>query len=182
VYKVKDRLLLGALAGIICGIPGRLVNDFEYDRGLTDVKYGQMAANLFLPKNKLNTKEARIVGSLTNHTSISLMGITLCYLLSATGRDNAALKGAGIGAAAWTAVYGVTARFGLSVKTRKPLAPILSFVDHTLFGVMCGLFISKLGHDSLFPDMKITNSKDKLPLVPIGQRNANESLSPQQQS
>jgi hypothetical protein len=175
MFKIRDRILLGVLAGIVCGMLGRILNDLEYHLKLTDVKYGQMAANLFLPKNKLDTPEARIVASLVNQSNISLMGVTVCYLLSATGRDKAVLKGLGVGATAWTTIYGLTARMGLSVKTRKPLSPILSFIDHALFGTMCGLFVSKLGHDSLFPDKKIKNAQEKLPLINLNQQYPNNN-------
>jgi hypothetical protein len=175
VIKIRDRILLGVLAGIVCGTPGRIFNDLEYHLKLTDVKYGQMAANLFLPKNKLNSPKARIIASLINQTNISLMGVMVCYLLSATGRDKAVLKGIGVGATAWTTIYGLTARIGLSVKTRKPLSPILSFIDHALFGTMCGLFVSKFGHDSLFPDNRIKNTREKLPLINFNQQYPNNN-------
>lgn len=163
--KIKDRILLGTLAGLVCGTPGRIINAVEYHFGITDVKYGQMAANLFLPKKIINTKEAQLTGCLTNQFGISLMGITVTYLLSATGRDHAVLKGMGVGSLAWTTVYGLTSRIGLTVKSKKSHAPILSFVDHAIFGVMCGLFVAKFGHDSLFPDSKVTNPNEKFPLI-----------------
>lgn len=164
MFKIRDRVLLGIVTGIICGMPGRLMNAIEYHLGLTDVKYGQMASSLFLPKNKVNTSEAKIVASLTNHINISLTGILVTYLLSATGRDNAVVKGAGVGSTLWIVIYGLTARLGLNIASKKPLAPLLTFVDHAIFGALSGLFVSKFGHDSLFPDSKIKEG-EKLPLI-----------------
>lgn len=86
MFKIRDRILLGIITGVICGLPGRVTNAIEYQLGLTDVKYGQMASSLFLPKNKVNTREAKIVASVTNHINISMTGIFVTYLLSAIAR------------------------------------------------------------------------------------------------
>ena len=92
--KIRDRIVLGITAGVLAGIPARLVNNAIYKIGLTDRKYGQMAASLFLPakKQKAHPRETRIVGSLTDRINCSMMGIAITYLLSATGRDNAVIK------------------------------------------------------------------------------------------
>lgn len=165
MFKFKDRILLGIATGIICGVPGRMLNTLEYHTRTTDAKYGQMAANLFLPKNLVNTKEGRVIGSITNQTMLGMTGILVTYLLSATGRDKAMIKGLGVGTSLWITIYGLSSRLNLSVKSKKPLSPLLSFIDHAIFGSLCGLFASKLGHDSLFPDINIKNAKDKLPLA-----------------
>ncbi|ATW25047.1 hypothetical protein [Candidatus Formimonas warabiya] len=163
--KIGDRILLGIAAGIICGMPGRVVNDIEYHLRLTDVKYGQMASNLFLPKRKSDTKEARVIGSIVNHTMISLTGILVTYLLSATGRDKAVVKGMGVTSLLWMALFGLGPRLQLTVNSKKPLSSILSFIDHAVFGGLCGFFVSKVGADTLFPDHQVRGKDGKLPLI-----------------
>jgi len=163
--KIKDRILLGVLTGIICGIPGRVVNDIEYHLGLTDVKYGQMASSLFLPKGKTDTRVARIIASITNNTMISLTGIFITYLLSATGRDKAAVKGISVTSLFWIGLYGFATRLNIILKSKHPFSSILSFIDHAVFGALCGIFAAKVGDDSLFPDKQPKGNGDKLPLV-----------------
>ncbi len=175
MFKIRDRVLLGILAGVICGLPGRVTNSVEYHLGLTDVKYGQIASSLFIPKNKVNTSEAKIIASLTNHTTISITGIIITYLLSATGRDNAVIKGTGVGSVLWIAIYGLSARLGLTIRSKKPLSSLLSFIDHAVFGAFCGLFAAKFGHSSLFPDRNM-NEGEKLPL--IGNLTQDNTISP----
>lgn len=152
--KIKDRIVLSLICGVIAGFPSRILNTLEYYVGLTDVKYGQTAANLFLPEDKVNTKEAQITASLNNHVGLGILGSLIVYLLTATGRDHAALKGIGIGAVSWVAVYGLGAKFGVEVRSKKPLAPILSFIDHILFGALCGILAAKIGANFLFPDFQ----------------------------
>ncbi|MFZ5944901.1 MAG: hypothetical protein ACOYVD_12370 [Bacillota bacterium] len=161
--KISDRIFLGIISGIIGGIPGRLLNALEYRLALTDFKYGQLASSLFLPPRNINNSKARIVGSIANHTGIALIGVLITYLLSITGRDKAILKGLGISSSAWLFVYGLVARIGLPIKTKRPLSPILSFIDHATLGIFTALIVSKIGDASLFPDTHNTNGK-KLPI------------------
>ncbi|KUO52042.1 MAG: hypothetical protein APF76_02565 [Desulfitibacter sp. BRH_c19] len=163
--KIKDRIILGVVSSLIAGIPIRLINDWQYHKGLTDVKYGQMAASLFLPKNKVNTPEAKFVAAATNHVNTGITGIIITYVLSATGRDKAMLKGMGVASTTWVIVYGLISRLAIPVKSKKPLSPVLSFMDHAFFGTFCGLLIPVFGHSSLFPDRKNVQKKDKLPLI-----------------
>lgn len=163
--RISDRILLGIVTGIICGIPGRVVNDLEYHSGLTDIKYGQMASSLFMPKNKVNTKEGIIIASITNHTMISITGVLITYLLSATGRDKAMVKGMGVTSSIWVAIFGLASRFNLTLTSKKPLSSILSFIDHAIFGALCGIFAAKVGDDTLFPDNKVKGKDSKLPLI-----------------
>ncbi len=163
MQKFKDRILLGLTAGIISTVPTRILNRIENRSGLNDVKYNMMAANLFLQENEVATPAGRIVGAITNHINTGAVGILITYLLSSTGRDHAVLKGAVTGVFSWIAVFGLTSRI-LPVRAQKPLAPLLSFLDHTLFGSLCGLAVSKLGDDSLFPDSQRENKEKKLPI------------------
>lgn len=166
MLKIKDRIILGIVSGVIASLPGRFINALEYRTGLTDIQYDQMASSLFLPKNKIKTGEAKVTGSIINHTMVGLTGILITYLLSATGRDKAMIKGIGVTSALWITIYGLAPKFGVKVKSKKTFAPILSFIDHALLGSLCGFFSSKLGHDSLFPDTQISdqNANEKLPL------------------
>lgn len=163
--KIRDRILLGMVTGIICGIPGRVVNDMEYHLRLTDVKYGQMASSLFLPKSKINTPEARIIGSIANHAMTSLTGVVVTYLLSATGRDKAAIKGMGVTSIFWMALFGLGAKLNITLNSKRPLSSMLSYIDHAVFGALCGLFASKAGDDTLFPDHQVKGNSGKLPLI-----------------
>lgn len=152
--KIRDRVVLGITAGVLAGIPARLVNNTVYKIGLTDRKYGQMAASLFLPTKKQRTHrmETRLVGSLTDRINCSMMGIAITYLLSATGRDNAVLKGVTTSSVAWMTLYGITSKLGLVPPSRKPWSSVFSFADHAIFGGLCALLVANLGHPSLFPD------------------------------
>ncbi len=160
--KIKDRIFLGIVSGLIGGMPGKLLNTIEYCNGLTDVKYGQMAASLFTSKKRSNL--GQLLGSVSNEALVTSTGIAITYTLSATGRDFAVLKGMGIGIVYWFGLYGLSSRIGLSPKNKKPLSSLLGLIDHIIFGTLSGVIASNLGDDSLFPDNVIKTPKDKLPL------------------
>lgn len=161
--KIKDRVLLGIVSGLIAAIPGRLLNTAEYSAGLTDAKYSHMAASLFT--NKENSDLGQLLGSVANEAMVTTTGVAITYTLSATGRDSAVIKGIGVGTMYWFGLYGLTSALGILPKSKKPLSPLLGFVDHIIFGASCGLIASKLGDDSLFPDNEIKTPEDKLPLI-----------------
>lgn len=160
--KINDRVLLGIVSGIIAGIPGRLSNKLQYRKGLTDVKYGQLTASLFLPPHKVNTKQGKLTGYIANQVNLGITGVIITYLLAATGRDKAMLKGAGIAAIAWLYVYGLSSKLSIGRRGRKKISPLLSFLDHLSLGILGGFLVSKLGDDALFPD---TRQARKLPLI-----------------
>jgi hypothetical protein len=65
------------------------------------------------------------------------------------------------------------AKVGLTVQTKKPLAPLLSFIDHVLYGGLLGLIAPKIGDDSLFPDNKQQTGTQ--PLIATGEEIARKN-------
>lgn len=168
--KIKDRIILGAVCGLIAGAIGRAVNAIEYRAGLTDIRFNQVGSGLFLPKKeaKANTVEGKIIASLVNNTMVATSGTLVTYLLSVSGRDKAILKGAGVGTFQWIAIFGLMSRLGLTVKSNRPLTNILSYFDHLIYGATLGILVSRLGDNSLFPD-KEAKKGEKLPLIVTNQ-------------
>ncbi len=165
--KISDRMFLGMVAGMAAASVARLINVAEYEKGLTDVRYNQIASSIFFPEYKLNTTQSKLLGGIINNINVGVVGTIICYVLSATGRDKATLKGMGVGAFTWIMVQGVFSKFVVGIKSRKPLAPILSLVDHLVYGAISSTIITKLGAEKLFPDNK--NAPDEmLPLISTG--------------
>lgn len=150
--RIKDRITLGIISGILCKIPFRCMNALEYHLGLVDIKYGHMESSIFLPDNKAKTREGEIISMLTNSVASCVGGVMLTYILSITGKDRSILKGLGLGAVFWILMFGISPKIGIMKQSKKPIAPILSFFDHIVAGGLCSYIIAKLGDDSLFPN------------------------------
>ncbi|WP_425800402.1 hypothetical protein ACHOLT_10580 [Desulfitobacterium sp. Sab5] len=148
--KISDRIFLGFVSGMLGAIPGRLLNKTEFKLGLTDSRYEEMAAMLFVNKRDITKPKGKNVGRIANSLLTSVVGVTTTYVLSKTGRDYAALKGIGITSLAWLGIYGLSTQAKVR-KSKKPGAALLSYLDHLILGATTATIISKLGDDTVFP-------------------------------
>lgn len=166
MQKIKDRVILGALSGIIASAISKVMNAIEYEIGLTDLRFNQHGASLFLSNEeaKANTIEGKILASAVNNTMTGVTGTFMTYMLCITGRDYAAIKGAGVGIMQWIGMWGMLSKLGITIKSNKPLTHLLGLVDHIVFGASLGYLVSKLGDDSLFPEKK-ESRKEQVPLT-----------------
>lgn len=162
--KIKDRVLLGVIAGMLGSVPGRVLNKIEFEVGITDSRYEEMAAKLFVSNKDAHSQRGKAVGKIANGLLTNAVGISTAYTLSATGRDYALLKGIGITSLAWLGIYGLSTQAQVR-KSKKPLAALLSYMDHIIFGATTALVVKNLGDESLFPDNQIKTEDKKLPLV-----------------
>ncbi|MEW6242951.1 MAG: hypothetical protein AB1497_01510 [Bacillota bacterium] len=149
--KIRDPILLGITAGVIGSLPGRLLNAMAYRCGLTDVRYGQRVAVISDGETQI-VREVKTLGTLGDTMLTGLTGVAITYTLTTTGRDAAALKGAGVGAVAWLGAYGAATRLGRRRINTRRLAGPLSLFDHLISGAATALLASKLGDDEMFPD------------------------------
>ena len=157
--KIKDRILLGIVSGLAASMPGRVLNELEFKRGLTDQTYEQTASSIFVKRKQIKTMPGKAIGIVANQALAASTGVLTAYVLSATGRDHAVLKGMGVGTLYWMALRGLPSKLGLALPQKKPLTPLLSLLDHLIFGATLGYLTGKLGHDRLFPDK--TKNKTK---------------------
>ena len=152
--KFKDRVILGTAAALTVSSFIKALNAFQYKRGMIDLRFNQPAASLFIPKEEAmaNTIEGKILASAVNNTMVCATGTAITYLLTFTGRDYAMLKGAGFTLLEWIGFWGIMPRLGLTIKAKRTITDIYSMIEHIVLGAGIGLFVSKLGDDSLFPD------------------------------
>ncbi|MEW6622649.1 MAG: hypothetical protein AB1420_05915 [Bacillota bacterium] len=64
--KIKNRILLGVVSGLLGAIPSNILNAVEYNLGLTDRKYEQMAASIFTTQK--DSSIGQLVGALANES------------------------------------------------------------------------------------------------------------------
>ena len=150
MQKIKDKIFLGFVAGMIGAMPGRILNKAEFELGITDSRYEEMASMLFVTKRDAHKVKGKSVGTIANSLLTSATGVTTTYVLTKTGRDYAALKGIGISSMAWLGIYGLSTQAKVR-KSKKPIAALLSYLDHVIFGATTATLVSMLGDDSLFP-------------------------------
>jgi hypothetical protein len=147
--KIKDRLMLGCVSGLTVNVLKSVLCMFISRWGIS---CPERAAAFFVPAKRVNEPVGRVVGVLADGVTACLLGVANVYMLSATGKDRAITKGAGLGAAAWYAMWGGVTSLGVSSKTRKvtPSNALAILVTNVVFGTTASWVATKVGDPGLF--------------------------------
>lgn len=54
---------------------GRIINKFNFEKGLTYIRYNPMVARLFLSKKQSKSSQGILLGSIVNNISVAVNGI-----------------------------------------------------------------------------------------------------------
>lgn len=167
--KIKDRITIGVISGVLSSAPLQIFDALIHDRGITDVPYGYSASRIFLKKDKTKSPASKALSAAINFTNSSIVATAIVYTLSLTGKDKALLKGVGIATLMWIGIAGMISKVGLNIQSKRPITPIISLAQHVVFGAMCSYIITRFGDDSLFPAKKVSQ-QNKIPVVYTGRR------------
>ncbi|MEW5898094.1 MAG: hypothetical protein AB1652_02840 [Bacillota bacterium] len=149
--KIKDRLLLGVVAGMGGNLIKLSIGVIAKRKGFAEINGPEKAAGMLIPPHRLGDPIGKAAGYLADSVVASIIGILFTYALSVTGKEKAALKGALIGQASWAALYGALATMGAT--QAQPVSPktVLSeLVGHTAYGAATAYLIAQLGDPDLF--------------------------------
>lgn len=155
--KITDRLLLG----VIAGLGGNIAKIAVERLCIRTVGFNESgaikAAGIFLKERDISSAYGRIVGNIGDNMIAAGLGITCVYWLTIMGKDHYFIKGAGLGAAEWTVLYGVFSKMGAtSIYPTKPKDALVSFVSHLAFGAVKMIIAVNLGDDRLFKPKNLT--------------------------
>ncbi|NMB00380.1 MAG: hypothetical protein GX971_02490 [Firmicutes bacterium] len=150
--KMRDRLLLGVISGLAGGAVKNVVGSILMKSHASEFGGPARAAGMLLPAHKIATPQGRLVGWLADTAIAGLLGIASVYMLSVTGKDNAALKGAiTTGGVAWMGLYGVLGTLGATrVEPGHPRTVLSEFITHSIYGAVTGATACYLGDEGLF--------------------------------
>lgn len=149
--KIKDRIILGVIAGITGTTVKTVVVGTAKRLNLAEFNGAETAAGILLPAFKVNTPGGRIIGHIANYVVGGSIGVGLTYLLSLSGKDKAAAKGAFTGLFTWTALYGLSAQLGASsMRPALPKTLISNMIGHVVHGVVSSTIIAGVGDPGLF--------------------------------
>lgn len=149
--KIRDRLVLGMVAGIGGTIAKNIFISGAKKMNMAEFDGVETAAGMFVPAHKITTKQGRIVGHIGNTIMGAVLGTSIVYLFSLTGKDKAIIKGTAAGSVMWLALYGALAGIGATtVRPAMPNTMISQFLGHSLFGGVASLIATRLGDDKLY--------------------------------
>jgi len=157
-YRIKDRAVLGVLAGIAGSIVKNTLEELMLRKGWNNCTGAQMAAEVFLKKKDLKHPLSKFMGCLGNMGIGAGLGIPMVYFLNLTGKDFALLKGAAAGHLIWVYFYGGMNRIRRnSVFPLSPKSNFCAFFSHLAYGMTTAAVIKALGDEDIFRAKRILN-------------------------
>jgi len=149
--KIKDRVILGAIAGLGGNLIKTIIGRSAMKMGLAELNGRERAAGMLVPGHKIATTQGRMIGYIADNVIASILGVATVYALSITGKDKAITKGTLSGQAAWTLFYGMLGSMGATkVGPVSPKTVLVELVAHTAYGATTAYLVTKLGDPSLF--------------------------------
>lgn len=162
LIKIKDRHMLGIVAGILGCIPKILIDEISLRLGISKRAYRQTAAGVWVNSRKeAKSWKGSVLGTIMDG-GLSILGAILKLgFLSRLGRDHIILKGALYGTAFGAIITAMLSGFSHNKVKPKDAASNLSYVvANCVYGIVTTLALAKLGDDSLF-DVKPVNNYAK---------------------
>lgn len=151
MIKMKDRFILGAIAGLGGNLIKFAIERTAMKMDLAELGGSERAAGMLVPGHKIGTTGGKIVGYIADNVIAGILGVTTVYALSITGKDKAIVKGALSGEAAWTLLYGMLATMGATkVGPVSPKTVLSELASHTAYGALTAYLATKLGDHDLF--------------------------------
>lgn len=148
IYMIKDKIIIGAVIGILADVVKLLVNYSLFSLGLTKVVFWQVVATRFMQKEYLHNKLAFLVGGVADITVTSILGIVFVYIIYFFGSKNLWTKGVGFGLMAWVGLFGTL--LGQTVEEKLPQEPtgvVVTLIAHIVFGLALAFFTKLLDQE-----------------------------------
>ncbi len=141
----KDRVITGALIGLLANAVKLTVNYISFLLGFTDVVFWQIVAAQFLERQDLFKPVAYFIGGVADLTATAALGVAFLYLIHYIGSEYLWLKGIGFGMLVWAGLFGMF--FGRIAAEKLPPEPsgiLVTIAAHFVFGVALAFFTWRL--------------------------------------
>lgn len=149
--KITDRFWLGAISGLGGNFAKITVEQISNKIGFSKSNGYTTAAGIFLKRSDMASPFGKAVGIIADNMIAMGLGVTCIYWLTLMGKDKHFIKGAGLGAAEWAVLYGISSRLGAtSIFPVKPRDALSTFISHVVFGVVKMTIAVYLGDSRLF--------------------------------
>ncbi|MHB1420778.1 MAG: hypothetical protein ACYCX4_14565, partial [Bacillota bacterium] len=145
MIKIKDKVWLGALSGIIVTSSLNVVDWISVLLKTNKWHIWQIAASTYFELKDINTFPALFIGAVSHTSLMALAGVTTCYLLYFTGRDYYLIKGLGVLMMFWLFIFGAALRFNVARIHPVDIGTNIShYIGHASAGLLISFLIVKL--------------------------------------
>lgn len=142
---LKDRVIAGAIIGLLANAVKLSVNFTGYLLNFTPVVFWQLVAAQFLAREDLFNPMAYVVGAAADLAMTALLGALFVFTIRYIGDEYLYLKGLGFGLIVWAVLFG--SLFAARIQEKIPPEPpaiIVTLAAHTVFGLALAFFTSRL--------------------------------------
>jgi uncharacterized membrane protein YagU involved in acid resistance len=142
-YTLKDRILLGGIAGALGVLTRDVYSFFAKQVGLAKFYIWQRSADLFIEGKDIKTFFGNIVGILADIVFGAILGIIFIYFIKLTNHKNIIIKGWGYGMIAWLFLFGILLTNLPGAQETIPkdaLSNFSAFIGHSIWGISMGIF------------------------------------------
>jgi hypothetical protein len=151
--KINDILTLGLVSGALGWLPKEAINLVAYYTGVQKPRYGEVIAGILISEKLTRTQAGIWFSAAADLVLSSMLGIPVAYLLSRTGKENAAVKGGVIALMGFGGLRGLIANTGPNkVYPKDVWSNTLMTLSSLTWGLVTGSFIKAIGDESLFPE------------------------------
>ena len=158
MFKIKDRVTLGLVAGLAGNLVKTLIDEVSTKKKISQRSFRGTAAGAWVSKKESTSRNGQILGGLLDFGMGSMGGVGTVYLLSATGKDHLVTKGVLTGISMGSLITFALAAVPSNKAKPKDAASNLSYlVSQAAYGVVTTFVAAKLGDQSLY-DVKPQNN------------------------
>jgi hypothetical protein len=149
MHRIKDRLILGLIAGLGANLIKEAIAETGVHSGLAKYTCKRIIPLVLLNKKEAKTWKGWALGITSDMTIAGLTGILLTYILSFTGKDYSRLKGIIVSNGILDQVFNAFSMTLPQVK-KDPNSNLLCRGIHAVFGITAAFIITSLGDPTLF--------------------------------
>lgn len=143
---LKNKTMLGALAGLISGLIKDVIDLLFYFLKISNNLFGYLASGIFIKPKIAHSAIGIIIGYLADIVMDGFLGVIFVYFIKLTEPEYIIIKGTGFGLVLWIFILGIVGAIKITtVPAKNPLTVLVMFFTHALFGLIIGFIVKKYG-------------------------------------
>lgn len=146
MIKVKDKITLGIIAGILSNIFVSIIDILCYKLNISQFIHIHIVASAYFPVSDIHTIPALIVGTISDFIIAAFFGVMIVYVLFFTGTDFLYVKGLFFVLVYWLMIYGLIRRLNIArIDPTDPGTNLVHLAIYILLGLLTSWLIAKHG-------------------------------------
>jgi hypothetical protein len=146
MLKIKDKITLGVIAGILANTIVSIIDIVFYKLNVNKFIHFHIAASTYFNVSDVYTVPALIVGAISDFTVVAFLGVIIVYTLFYTGTDFYYVKGLLVVLVYWLMIYGIFLRLEIArIDPTDPGTNLVHLALHIMLGLLTSWIITKHG-------------------------------------